>query len=288
MNIQDTIRIKKSYAKVDKGSSFNNSYENSLALLFQENTKIDRLLLRRHGEQIQQFDSEYYRQRSSMPYKVYSDHEQTSLSTYRNMGAPRADFFDLLKARQSIRQFVPYQLSLRELFCLCHFAYGISRTMPASETTPEINFRYVPSGGGLYPLELYVVVLNGLPKPGLYHYRPDIETLEHLQSGLFLNRMRDFISAEPYIELEHVSCIFLITSVIERTLIKYGDRGYRWILMEVGFVTQNMSLIASALGLGSCLAGGFLDEEVNHFVGIDGVSETIQKAIVIGKPIEGY
>lgn len=278
------LNLRERYARLDKGSYGGKNFGQSLAILYQENSKMDRMLLRRHGEQIQQFDSDYFRQRSSQPYKVYAGAKLTALADYQYMGAPQADYFDLLKARQSVRQFEAYPISLRELYVLCHYTYGISRRLLSDDGQTEMGFRYVPSGGGLYPLELYVLVLSGLPVPGLYHYRPDIEALEQLQQGDFRETAREIISAEPYISLEHASCIFFFTSVMERTLIKYGDRGYRWILMEVGFASQNLALASGALGLGGCLAGGFLDEEVNRFLEIDGVSETVQKVMVVGKP----
>lgn len=55
--------------------------------------------------------------------------------------------------------------------------------------------------------------------------------------------------------------------------------------MEVGAVAQNLSLMATALSLGSCQLGGFLDDSVNDFLGIDGVHESVQNVTVIGKAI---
>ncbi|MDR1200160.1 MAG: nitroreductase family protein [Tannerellaceae bacterium] len=88
--------------------------------------------------------------------------------------------------------------------------------------------------------------------------------------------------AADNIQLEDSSCIVFITSVFLRTMLKYGERGYRFILQEIGFVGQNISLVSEALGLSSCMLGGFLDDEINSFLEIDGPSETIQNIIVIG------
>lgn len=70
---------------------------------------------------------------------------------------------------------------------------------------------------------------------------------------------------------------------IERKLIKYGDRGYRFLMQESGFVAQTISLLAESINLSSCMLGGYNDDKVNEFIGIDGVFETINKIIVIGK-----
>lgn len=70
---------------------------------------------------------------------------------------------------------------------------------------------------------------------------------------------------------------------IERKPIKYGDRGYRFLMQESGFVAQTISLLAESINLSSCMLGGYNDDKVNEFIGIDGVFETINNIIVIGK-----
>jgi len=54
-------------------------------------------------------------------------------------------------------------------------------------------------------------------------------------------------------------------------------------LHESGFFAQTFSLIAEQLTLGSCMVGGYIDDKINNFIGIDGVFETIQNVIIFGK-----
>lgn len=49
------------------------------------------------------------------------------------------------------------------------------------------------------------------------------------------------------------SCLMFITSVFQRNMLKYGERGYRFLLQEVGVVQQNISLICEHLDLSSCI-----------------------------------
>ena len=95
--------------------------------------------------------------------------------------------------------------------------------------------------------------------------------------------LRENLVAEPFVDLQHCSCVFFITSFFERVLIKYGDRGYRFILQEVGFLTQNISLLAEFLELGSCVLGSYVDDNINQILSADGTFETVQNVIVIGK-----
>ena len=56
--------------------------------------------------------------------------------------------------------------------------------------------------------------------------------------------------------------VLVITGVYRRTTGKYGQRGRRYVHMEVGHAAQNLFLQAEDLGLGSVVVGAFYDDEV--------------------------
>jgi nitroreductase len=56
------------------------------------------------------------------------------------------------------------------------------------------------------------------------------------------------------------------------------------VLIEAGEVGHNLALLASSLGLGSCLLGGFLDDGLSKLLDIDGVDEAPLLPIVVGRP----
>ena len=85
------------------------------------------------------------------------------------------------------------------------------------------------------------------------------------------------------INIESCSCVIFITSVFQRNMIKYSERGYRFILQEVGEVSQNISLICESMNLSSCILGGYLDDSINALLDITSPMETIQSVIIIGK-----
>ncbi len=62
--------------------------------------------------------------------------------------------------------------------------------------------------------------------------------------------------------------IFLITAEYQRITGKYGERGIRYALIEVGHVGQNLFLQAEALGLGAGIVGAFYDLEVSKVAGL--------------------
>ena len=52
--------------------------------------------------------------------------------------------------------------------------------------------------------------------------------------------------------------------------------------MEAGHIAQNLCLIATALGLGTCAVGAFQDDAVNRVIGLDGRHEGVLYLVTIG------
>jgi len=60
----------------------------------------------------------------------------------------------------------------------------------------------------------------------------------------------------------------VITAVYERTTVKYGDMGIRYVYMEVGHAAQNLCLQATAMDLGIVTVGAFYDEQVKEILNL--------------------
>lgn len=73
-----------------------------------------------------------------------------------------------------------------------------------------------------------------------------------------------------------------ITATFKRNQLKYGERGYRGILLDAGHVSQNILLSSVALGCGACVVVACLDDPINDFLQIDGVEESVLMAVSIG------
>jgi SagB-type dehydrogenase family enzyme len=80
------------------------------------------------------------------------------------------------------------------------------------------------------------------------------------------------------------SFVVVIAGIIGRTQRKYGERGYRYVLMEAGHLAQNLLLAATALGYAAFTTGGFFDENLNALLRLDGVEETVLYCAFVGQP----
>ena len=158
----------------------------------------------------------------------------------------------LLLQRRSVREHREAALDLSAIGQLLWAAQGI--------TNPQ-GFRTAPSAGALYPLELYVVVgkVDGL-SPGLYHYHPDTHRLQQTEDGDLRHILARAALAQPWVKT--AAAVVVVTAVYGRTTRKYGERGIRYVHMEVGHAAQNLFLQAEALGLAAVVVGAFEDDAV--------------------------
>ncbi len=278
-------KIKDKYNEKDGSMYGKKNIEESIAMLYHENSKFTTHTIRTQGEKIGGFNNPYIIERASQPFKSYPNSKSIDLSVYENF-KPKETLYNCLIKRRSIRDYdKEYKISLNELTALLYNSYGVTfkSKIVGFDVDGHIGLRNVPSGGALYPLELYIVVFNAHIPSGLYHYRADNNSLELLKEGSFIEKLLKIIQAEPYVNMRTSSALIITTGIIERLLIKYGDRGYRFLMQESGFVGQTISLLAESINLSSCMLGGYNDDKVNDFLGIDGVFETVNNIIVIGK-----
>lgn len=163
-----------------------------------------------------------------------------------------------LRGRRSVREYSDEPLTLQEVSQLLWAAQGL---------TNKRGFRTAPSAGALYPLELYVVVgvVEGLA-PSVYKYSPQGHQLHSIASGDRRGALASASLAQSCIREGAIDLVF--AAVYERTTKKYGQRGHRYVHMEVGHAAQNVYLQAVSLRLGTVVVGAFQDKAVKSIVGL--------------------
>ena len=211
--------------------------------------------------------------------KEYTDAPYTPLPPPET---PEASFADVLASRHSCRQYRDVALPLSHLSTCLYWAYGATGVYAYG--SEEVISRGVPSGGSLYPLELYLLARNVEgAEPGIYHYAPLAHGLEQVRTTpLPAAYVGDVFLHQPYVG--HASAVLVIAAMVDRSMRKYEDRGYRYILFEAGHVAQNLNLMAAALGLGALNLGGFYDDEVVRLAGLDPNAEVPLYGVALGIP----
>ena len=193
---------------------------------------------------------------------------------------------DAIDGRVSRRTFGTDPLQSAFLAALLRAGYGVTHTLESEAGEALLPLRAVPSGGALYPLELFVAALRvGGLEPGLYHFDPLRSCLESVRTGLDAAEVAA-VSTYPEI-VEGCAAFLVIAAVFGRTRFKYGLRCYRFALLEAGHVGQNVVLAATALGLAAVPLGGFYDRRTDEFLGLDGVNESALYTIAVGVADDG-
>ena len=206
-----------------------------------------------------------FRRKPARPpaYKTYPDARVIALppAAYRGMLLEEA-----IRRRRSVREYSRRPLTLEQLSQLLFAAQGITGRLFGQP------LRSVPSAGALYPFEVYVIVhrVQGL-EAGVYHYAVNPHALEQIKVGDFRREItRAGLEQEM---LGEASVVFVLSAIFDRTRSKYGERGFRYVYMEAGHISQNIYLQAVSLQLGSVCVGAFLDDRVNALIGVDGRKE---------------
>jgi SagB-type dehydrogenase family enzyme len=166
----------------------------------------------------------------------------------------------LLQQRRSVRSYKKSFLNLAEVGQLLWSAQGVSDAQ---------GLRTAPSAGALYPLKLFVVVgdVNEL-SAGIYQYNPGEHSLLKTANGDLRKLLQKAALNQSCIG--DAAIIFVFTAIYQRTTWKYGERGLRYVHMEVGHAGQNLFLQAEALHLGTVVVGAFDDDEVRDVLNLDG------------------
>lgn len=190
-----------------------------------------------------------------------------------------------LADRISVRDFRREQVSLQTLSNLLHHAFACNREAESVRFRDiTLRFRSYPSGGGLYPVEIYPVLLNVANAPlAVTHYDPVNHRLSVIRDSLDLDEFGKAFLGDNRI-VKTAAFLIVFTCIFERTTVKYGDRGYRLCLLEAGHAAQNVCLTATSQELGTLTYGGYDDDAVARWLGVDGLSEAVVHAVFGGRP----
>ncbi|MEO3993397.1 MAG: SagB/ThcOx family dehydrogenase [Desulfurococcaceae archaeon TW002] len=168
--------------------------------------------------------------------------------------------------RKSIREWKDSPITVEQLSMILWASQGVV------EDVDGWLRRASPSAGATYPLEVYVVIgergvslgNESYVEAGVYKYDYVRHSLKLIKEGDFRDDLWRATLRQDWVREAPVSLV--ICAVYERTTWRYGERGVRYVHIEVGHVGQNIYLMSTALGLGTVAVGAFHDDEVARVV----------------------
>lgn len=186
----------------------------------------------------------------------------------------------VLQERKSSRDFLDRPLDLNIIGTILIESVGL-KVKTSNELESSIERRFYPSAGARYPIEVYLISTRNTKDLtcGVYHYNVRRNWIEFLFPLKSFNEPKYFF-ADNWASLPPI--IIVLTSVFGRTQIKYGERGYRYSLIEAGHIGENIQLVATELSLKTCPLGGFIDDGLNDILEVDGENEAAIYAIALG------
>ena len=167
-----------------------------------------------------------------------------------------------------------------DLARLCRLSNGVLRWRrgPLGE---RYGFRAAPCTGALYHVELYLATAE---RPdlaaGLYHYGAHDHRLRRLRQGDV--RASLLRASGDFAPLASAPLVLVLTSTFWRNAWKYRERAYRHTFWDSGAVLANLLALGADGHEPVSVVMGFVDAEVDRFVGADGERESAVALVAIG------
>ncbi len=211
------------------------------------------------------------------PFKTYTTAESLELPReFAPFSLPILEAIAASGTRES--SVVPDRDSLARI---CLLSNGILKT-GGHGTNRVIEYRAAGGTGARYHVELYLVTgdLPGLDA-GVYHYDAHAHTFRVLRRGDYRAALVEATAGEPAVA--GAPAILISTSTFWRNAWRYKARAYRHVLWDTGTTVSNILAVAAASELATKVVMGFVEDEVNGLLGIDGERESAICLIPLGQ-----
>ena len=187
----------------------------------------------------------------------------------------RTDFDHLLARRATCRNFdagkpLPYALFAQ----LMERVFSAQSHVRVSDDTVFLK-KTSPSGGGLHPIEAYLIVQNvEAVAPGLYHYHSVAHALEPLPaSDRPLQELAMAAVAEQH-WFANAHVMVLLAPRYDRSFWKYRNhaKAHRAIILEAGHLSQTLYLSATEAGLAAYITCAINEVPLEQAFALDPIS----------------
>ncbi len=187
------------------------------------------------------------------PFKTYGALKRIPL--IKGEISPGRDLMGLFRGEEPAES--EQRLGFPALSRVLYRSYGVTR----EEKARGIRFfsRTVPSAGGLYPCQIYLMSrhMEGL-ETGVYYCHMIQESLDLIhRDGFSLGRDQTF------------DLSFVVTGIFFNSAWKYRERAFRYLLLDSGHLVENLNLALRAEGLSPRVDDDFEDDRISALLALD-------------------
>lgn len=190
--------------------------------------------------------------------------------------------FALMRRRRSQRDFGRAPLPLQALADCLFAGNGIVDFFDDDPDYGRLPLTMTPSGGARNPFELYVYArkVEGL-KPGFYHYSALDRDLGLVRPGEV--KVPEMLGGQKW-PAQAAAIVFLVAH-FPRTMWKYHlPMAYRVVMMEAGFICQNIALAATHHGLTAVPSGALKESVIEEYLGTPPLESAVVFTMSLGQP----
>lgn len=236
----------------------NNFQEAPLFSLFWENSKLNKQTVRQLAIKLDQDarivsnTSQLYYSSEEIPFKK-----------------PKDSLAKTMAGRKSVRTFSNKSLKEKQLGSLL---YSFSQ---------DNESRLLPSAGAKYPVEVYGFLFNvqGNLNKTIVYYNSDKHSVSHVATCPSWEEFEKVMGTT----LEGIpAVVFIFVGIPERVVKKYGERGGRFVLIEVGHYAQNLGLRLVQESLSGVELGGLYDNDVKRMLKLESTQAIISLGYAVG------
>jgi len=191
----------------------------------------------------------------------------------------KRNIVECMEKRHSGRQFSGYTMGFREFSSICRYSFGLSRR--------QMNYggvaapaRYYASGGGLYPVNVFVYVNNvaGISK-GLYRYQTGSHSLYPGKNSFDTHKFLQYGN----FDFDNFSFLVLYEYDFNKNYLKYGELSLLITLVEVGILSHQLELVATSMDFTVCQIAGFDKQYAEKELDLDGINSHILFTNICGR-----
>ena len=182
--------------------------------------------------------------------------------------------------RRSLRHFTDQAITQEQLAQFLALTYPAEVSQPGYQPALQPHIDFASWNGHVTLCKVVTIPLNvaGIAS-GAYVYEEYTQALRPFRTEVPQPLLEEAIFQAEFLK---APALFLFVGSFADALTRYGERGYRYLMMEAGLLIQQMYLSAAYLGISGCTTGSIIQRKFDRWFGFDSYNAVSLQMFVIG------